>query len=162
MKIFQKRSSVILYIIGCIGFVIFGLVLLHVYYHHPEYIDIRDRMLTPILAWASIIFFGIIGLPVITMTFIKPKHMLEISDKGFYSDSWGFIEWDNVYGINLINIRGTKIIMFNIKNISDKHKYRQKINRLLTGYNFDIALSGTGANVEEVYNIMLNHLNKSF
>ena len=109
--------------------------------------------------WLSIVFFGIIGLPVITMTFIKPKLILEISDKGFYSDSWGFIEWQNINEVTLTNICGTKIIMFNVKNMLDKH--RQKSNRALTGYDFDIALSGTGANVEEIYNIMLNHLNKS-
>ena len=161
MKIYQKRSLAILYMVLCMGFVILGLILLHVHYYDPESIDIRYRMLTPIVAWASIVFFGIIGLPVITMSFIKPKLILEITDNGFYSDSWGYVEWKNVNEVILINIRGTKIIMFNIKNILEKHKYRQKTNRLLTGYNFDIALSGTGANVEEIYNIMLNHLNKS-
>lgn len=87
MKIYAKRSPSINNLIGCLVFTTLGFTVLHLYYHDPKFFDIYPvyRFLSPYVAWLSIIFFGIMGVPAFTMAIIKPKLILEISDDGFYN-----------------------------------------------------------------------------
>lgn len=72
---YEKKSPSIIHLIGCLIFTILGFILLYLYHHNLIFIKYPSyRMLALIVAWLNIIFFGIIGVPVITMAIIKKQN----------------------------------------------------------------------------------------
>ena len=142
MRIYQNRQYLYLYLLGSLFFVSAGIFILPI---------------NILIGLSGIIFFGICGIFFI-ISIIKPKLLLEISEDGFYTNTWGYIEWNNIEKISISNIESQKFIMFNTKNLINKNKLRQNANKSLTGYNFDITLAGTGADIKTIYKLMLKKL----
>ena len=161
MEFYQKRWRVMLGIIVLAG-LIYACVI--IFTHAAEFAAVSDNIFlsTPggikLFAIFAIILFGLLGIPAIK-SIINPKLALKITDEGFYTPTYGFIEWDNIVSIEPMPISMfTKFIKFYVRDFSKVQANMSNLSKILMtpdGERCSINLGGTGADFNMVYNIML-------
>lgn len=151
----QNRNLVLFYVVGCLVFAAIGVFLI-----------CHDDIFYKIVGYFTAGFFGVCCLPMHLKCLLFPITNLILQKNGFYfcSNNFSkliFVEYDNVSGIELLDISQTKIICFNLKDDSKVvkdfnilQKFIARSNEKSYGYEFSISLSGTGENIEKVYEMM--------
>lgn len=151
----QNRNLVLFYVVGCLVFAAIGVFLI-----------CHDDIFYKIVGYFTAGFFGVCCLPMHLKCLLFPITNLILQKNGFYfcSNNFSkliFVEYDNVSGIELLDISQTKTICFNLKDDSKVvkdfnilQKFIARSNEKSYGYEFSISLSGTGENIEKVYEMM--------
>ena len=159
MEYRQKRIFLIIYFLLC-GLFLVGCVYL---ISSPEYLINRfgefGGQLRLIIVWIGILLFGIFEITFLK-SLIVPTLMLKITDEGFYSKNYGFIEWTQLTDIYMKKVSSSTFIAFHVKDynsIKSKMSIFTKIMTLGNGEECSISLGATGANIQDVYKIMETH-----
>jgi hypothetical protein len=162
-EIFQKRSSLIFYIIG--SAIVLGLG----YFYMHNAIELSDQC-NPIrgccfedpllyyLVGKSLI--GYFGLCIFVFTFmlLSPYRLFYLNDDGFWTKDYGFVKWEQVTKLYMDNIAYQTAIFFNVKdNTQLKLTLFKKIVRLFRKGDLYIELSSGFDEVNEVFKLMKPH-----
>ena len=112
-----SKGKLFIMLVLAIGFVALGVWLIM---HHSEMRSLRYHPVTIFLAGiASILFFGLISIS-LAKKLTDKKPGLIISDDGITDNasgvSAGFIPWENITGLNEVQIKGQKVLMICVKN----------------------------------------------
>lgn len=158
----QNRKLVFLHVLGCLTFVGMSIFIMSYY----------NDIIYKIIGWFGIVFFGICCFPLFLKCLICPRTNLILQRKRFYYCNNGsknfYIEYKNVSEIGLIEIKGTKLICFNLKDKSEIlkkmniiEKFLMHKNKDIYGYEFSISLLCTGENTAKTYEIMKSLIDES-
>lgn len=162
-QIFQKRSSLIGYIVACLIVIAFGCFYLVNANILGGQCDIessfcvKSPLYYEMLGRGVVTYFGLCGVVFIFMT-IKPYELFHLNADGFWAKNYGFVEWSNVENLHISNIANETVISFKLKDASNvKLPIMTKFFRLLNKNEDYLELSGDYNQVHEVYNIMKSY-----
>lgn len=116
-----------------------------------------------IVGWLGFIFFGLIGLPVLSLCAVHPMKFFLADENGFWTKAYGYIEWSNLESVKL----GTSgILLFNVKNpdiVLNKlpfySKFFMNLSKICSNACFSISFSLTDADINNIYKLMADHIN---
>ena len=159
----QKRIFLVIYILLCSLFLAGCFLLIS----NSEYLINRfgefGGQLRLIIVWIGILLFGIFEITLLRSLFVPPI-MLKITEEGFYSKAYGFIEWTQLTDIYMKKVSSSTFIAFHVKDynlIKSKMSLFQKILQLGNYEECSISLGATGAKIQDVYNIMESYFLKN-
>ena len=165
-KVFQKRSSLLLYIIGSLA--IIGISLIYINnavtfsevcssqafkggcFENPLYYSAIGKVLLTYFGLCIGVFLGLL---------IRPYCLFYLNEEGFWTKNYGFVKWDNVSEIDIENIGFQTVIHFTAKDETlIKMPITTKISRFFKKKKLYIELTGTFNEVNEVYKIMKSYV----
>lgn len=166
-EVFQKRSSLLVYILGSV------LVLLVGYFYMHNAVELSDQcnpirgccfqdpMLYYILGKGLVGYFGLC-IFAFTCMLISPYRLFYLNDDGFWTKDYGFVNWDNVSKIYMDNIAYQTAIFFAVKDDKNiKISFFKKIIRFFRKGDLYIELSAGFNEVNEVFKLMKPHVAES-
>ena len=165
-KVFQKRSSLILYILGSFAIIAISLV----YVNNAElFSEICSSQAFKGSCFENPIYYSLFGKALLTyfilciMLFvwmlIKPDCLFYVKEDGFWCKSYGFIKWSNVSDLNIKNVGFQTVICFKLRDLSEtKMPLLTKFSKPYRTKNFYIELSASFDEVNEIYKIMKSHV----
>ena len=164
--IYQKRTSLILYILGSIAIMAVSMVYINNAetfseicnsqafkggcFENPIMYSGIGHMLLWYFSLCILFFLGMM---------IKPSCLFYINEEGFWCKHYGFIKWDNVTDLSIKNVGFETVIFFDLRDIKQtKMPILTKLSRLYKPNNFYIKLSGSFNDVNEVYKTMKSYV----
>jgi hypothetical protein len=160
-----SKQKIVFGIVVSITFVILGYYLFAIIADQQNRLDPRLAKAVGIL---GIIFFGGTGIFAIKKLFDKSLGLI-ISEEGIFENtnalSIGFISWDNITAIKIIQIKSTKILLIFVKNpqlyldnVSGFKKFLMKSNHSMYG----TPLSITSVTIKLKFNELEQIINQRF
>lgn len=159
-EVFQKRSTLILYILGSIFVLFIG------YFYMSNAIELSDQcnpirgccfsdpLLYYTLGKGLVSYFGLC-IFAFTYMLISPYRLFYLNDDGFWTKDYGFIKWEDVTKLYMDNIAYQTAIFFNVKDIKKINlTLFQKIIRHFKKGDLYIELSSGFNEVNEVFRLM--------
>ena len=122
-EVYQRKSTVILYIIQCLCFIIAGIIFLKfadVFSYDCSLREFRKSCFeNPI--WYNLLGRGLLtyfGLSMLVFCYylIKPLCLFYINDEGFWTRNYGFVTWQNLKTVFLNNVSFKKTVCFKVNN----------------------------------------------
>lgn len=165
-KVFQKRSSLIFYIIGSLAIIGISLVYINNAETFSEVCSsqafkggcFENPLMYALLGKMLLIYFSLCILFFIGMI-IKPDCLFYVTNDGFWCKHYGFINWDNVADICVKNVGFDTVICFQLKDIKKtKMPIFTKLSKQYRTKNFYITLSESFDKVNEVYKLMKSYV----
>lgn len=165
-KVFQKRGSLIVYILGSLAVIGISLI----YINNAEVFSeacssqafkgccFENPFMYSLLGKILLIYFSLCILFFVGMM-IKPDCLFYVTDEGFWCKHYGFIEWNNIADLSIRNVGFETVIWFQVKDITKtKMPILTKFSRPYRMRNFYISLTGAFDEVNEVYKLMKSYV----
>lgn len=182
-EIKQKRIFVLIQCLGCFLFVLIGITFCW-------FADYFSGVCTPgsracfgnplaymILGVVLLIFFGVSCFPFSVRALISPKIIFAATKESFYcannySKTGFWVKWDEIKELELLTVSKTQFIGFSLKNkyrvdkilshYSFFAKYLLSANKSLSGFDFTLSFTGTGTDLKQIYNLMMQKCEENF
>lgn len=164
-EVYQKRSSLLLYILGSILVLLVGCfymnnaVILSDQCNPIRGCCFEDPMLYYILGKGLVGYFGLC-IFAFTCMLISPYRLFYMNDEGFWTKDYGFITWDNVNKLYMDNIAYQTVIFFGVKSPEKLNlTLLKKIVSFIKKGDLYIELSAGFEEVNQVFKLMKPHCN---
>lgn len=164
MEIYQNRFIALLLVVLLFLplFILLVFLMLNI-----KFIVSLDKQVPALFFCFILLFFT--GLAIIRSvhSIIKPRLMLRITETGFEHPGVGFISWNQVTNIYIMNPQigyNMKFINYNVNNYSEFTQNWSFIKKALNfnpDKSFSITLGLTGKSIEEVFYYMQDCLEKA-
>ena len=103
-----------------------------------------------IFGWIIFVLAALISFPIFTSMFIYPVRIFSVSDDGFWSIFYGFIKWNNLKSIGLLNLYCLSFVLMD-SNFVGQTLFARFIYSIFRKPCFKICFWGTNANVNDIY-----------
>jgi hypothetical protein len=159
-EIYQKRTPLVLYIIGSILLLCLG------YFYMSNAIELSDQCnpirgccfenpeLYYVFGKGLIAYFGLCVFA-FTWMLINPYRLFYLNDEGFWTKDYGFIKWENVSKLYMDNMAYQTVIFFGVKNSKNiKMTFLKKIMSNFKNGDLSIEISTNYDEVNDVFKLM--------
>lgn len=110
-----------------------------------------------IFGWIIFVLAALISFPILTSMFIYPMKLFYVSDNGFWSIFYGFIEWNNLKSVQLLNSKclSFELIDYNLQSLS---LFSKLLYQVFRQSRFCLCFWCTNVNVSDVYKFLSEKL----
>ena len=165
-EVYQKRSSLTLYLFQCLLFLGVGYIFLtysDLFSYDCSLREFRkccfeNPILYQVIGKGLITYFGLVSLGIIGYL-IKPLRLFYISDEGLWTRNFGFVYWQNISEVFLSNVACIRTVSFKVKNIealnlSFQYKIIYAINKTFAVSGLPIDFAGNDEKVDEAFKLL--------
>lgn len=171
LEIYQRKSTLILYIVQCLLFIAVAVIFMKysdVFSYDCSLREFRkccfeNPVLYEVLGKGLLTYFGL-SLLVFCYYLVRPVCLFYINSDGFWTRNFGFITWDNLSKVFLNNVAYHKTVCFKVKNSKDlkmslQYNIVRAIYKSFADNGLPIDFAGDESKIDETFNLLKEQCN---